>query len=66
MAEKHRREPTFAASNFLKQLGLGLITGASDDDPSGGLALLSIRENPSSWNQAKSKELLLRMDSAPQ
>ena len=35
MAEKQRREPTLAASDFLKQLGPGLITGASDDDPSG-------------------------------
>jgi Mn2+/Fe2+ NRAMP family transporter len=35
MAEKRRRESTIAASNFLKQLGPGLITGASDDDPSG-------------------------------
>ena len=35
MAEKKRRESTIAASNFLKQLGPGLITGASDDDPSG-------------------------------
>src|SRR4029453_4701597 len=35
MAEKQRREPTIAASDFLKQLGPGLITGASDDDPSG-------------------------------
>src|SRR6476659_1127627 len=35
MAEKKRRESTIAASDFLKQLGPGLITGASDDDPSG-------------------------------
>ena len=35
MAEKQRRERTLAASDFLKQLGPGLITGASDDDPSG-------------------------------
>ena len=35
MAEKQRREHTLAASDFLKQLGPGLITGASDDDPSG-------------------------------
>jgi Mn2+/Fe2+ NRAMP family transporter len=35
MAEKQRREPTIAASDLLKQLGPGLITGASDDDPSG-------------------------------
>jgi Mn2+/Fe2+ NRAMP family transporter len=35
MAEKQRRGPTTAASDFLKQLGPGLITGASDDDPSG-------------------------------
>ena len=35
MAEKQRRAPTLAASDFLKQLGPGLITGASDDDPSG-------------------------------
>src|SRR6476659_4948713 len=35
MAEKQRREHTLAASDFLKQLGPGLMTGASDDDPSG-------------------------------
>ena len=35
MAEKKRREPTIVARDFLKQLGPGLITGASDDDPSG-------------------------------
>jgi NRAMP (natural resistance-associated macrophage protein)-like metal ion transporter len=35
MAKKRQREPIVAASYFLKQLGPGLITGASDDDPSG-------------------------------
>src|SRR5512144_1959234 len=35
MAEKQRRKPTIAVKDFLKQLGPGLITGASDDDPSG-------------------------------
>ena len=35
MAEKKQREPTIFARDLLKQLGPGLITGASDDDPSG-------------------------------
>src|SRR5678815_5660480 len=35
MAEKQQRKPTIAAREFLRRLGPGLITGASDDDPSG-------------------------------
>ena len=35
MAKKQQRGATIPASHFLKQLGPGLITGASDDDPSG-------------------------------
>ena len=35
MAKKQQRGPIVAASYFIKKLGPGLITGASDDDPSG-------------------------------
>ena len=35
MAKKQQRGPIVAASHFIKKLGPGLITGASDDDPSG-------------------------------
>jgi NRAMP (natural resistance-associated macrophage protein)-like metal ion transporter len=34
-AKKQQRGPVVAASHFIKKLGPGLITGASDDDPSG-------------------------------